>query len=72
MFYKSDGKITVKVKIFEFYNDLLHIKEKIKLDRTLFRTTIDVLPSMMFLLNMAFSLNSLKEEICLDFLFIKK
>ena len=37
MFYKSDGEITDKVKIFEFYNDLLHIKEKIKLDRTLFR-----------------------------------
>ena len=41
MFYKSEGKIIDKNKIEEvlgdgFYNDLLEIKDKIKLDRTIF------------------------------------
>ena len=41
MFYKSNGEIIDKNKITEvvgedFYNDLLEIKDEIKLDRTLF------------------------------------
>ena len=41
MFYKSNGEIIDKTKIVEvlgedFYNDLLEIKDDIKLDRTLF------------------------------------
>ena len=40
MFYKSNGEIIDKNKIVEvlgedFYNDLLEIKDEIKLDRTL-------------------------------------
>ena len=41
MFYKSEGKIIDRNKIEEvlgdnFYNDLLEIKDEIKLDRTIF------------------------------------
>ena len=41
MFYKSNSEITDKNKITEvigedFYNDLLELKDEIKLDRTLF------------------------------------
>ena len=41
MFYKSEGKTIVKDKVKDvlgndFYNDLLEIKDEIKLDKTIF------------------------------------
>ena len=41
MFYNTEGKILEKSKIAEvlgsyFYNELLEIKDKVKLDRTIF------------------------------------
>ena len=42
MFYRTEGKILKKYKIAEvlgpnFYNELLEIKDEIKLDKTIFR-----------------------------------
>ena len=59
MFCKSNGEIIDKNKIAEevgedFYNDLLEIKDEIKLDRTLFGYLTDVFLLIKLLLSIVF------------------
>ena len=77
MFFKSNGEIIDKNKIVEalgedIYNDLLEIKDEIKLDRTLFGYLTDVLLPIKFLPNIIFILNFLNDEICSGFLSKKR
>ena len=77
MFYKSNCQITDQSTIIEvlgedFYNELLDIKDKIKLERTLLDITTDILLSMKLLLIVILLLSFSKEETNLGLLSRKK
>ena len=72
MLYKSEGKIIDKNKIEEvlrddFYNDLLEIKDEIKLDRTIFGYLNRCFQVNEVLAKYNFFLKFLNDEICLGF-----
>ena len=76
MFYKSEGKIVDKNKIKEllgedFCNDLLEVKEQIKLDRMIFGY-FDRCFKIKELTKYNFLLNFLNKEMCLGFIYKKK
>ena len=77
MFCKSNGEIIDKNKIAEvvgedFYNDLLQIKDEIKLDRTLFGYFDRCFLANQVVAKHSFFKNFLNDEICSGFLSKKK
>ena len=77
MFHKSDGEIIDKNKMIQvlgedFYNDLLEVKDEIKLDRTLFGYFDRCFIANQVLAKYIFFLNFSSDETCLGFSSRKK